>query len=251
MDAYTTINNGCASLSKSSKTNVHCYVADVTVKSTMDIGHWRRGRDSNPHYSELRSDRLAISQHLATNNHGVPAIACQHKYRMLISELFSMPLTETRIVLRGGPTGETPVSRFMAEFVARTQESMFNHRQRVFGMAVIELSPSINDRSSGIHIDDLLSNVKGEGTKALAMICELADAHGVTLDLFAMGYAKTPTAKLIEWYRRFGFIPDPDSIGDEVEGMDMIRKPVKKGKLDLSGGDNVTIKLRGFDKRPH
>lgn len=168
---------------------------------------------------------------------------------MLISDLFESD--GNRLVLSGTPTGETPVSRFMTEFVARTQESMFNPRQRVFGMAVIELGPSINDRISGIHIADMLSNVKGEGSKALAMICEVADTHGVTLDLFAMGYDKTPTTKLIEWYGRFGFVSDPVSFGDEEEGMVMIRKPARKSRLDLRSSNMKTIKLKGFNKRPH
>lgn len=181
-----------------------------------------------------------------------------YKYDMLLCDLFEADEKRLKIRLTSQPTGETPVSRFMAEFRARTQESMFNARQRVFGMAVVELSPSIDDRENGIHIGDMVSNTPGEGSKALAFICDLADAHRVTLDLCAKGYAKTPTEKLVEWYGRYGFIPDETYLeyhpGDDLsDGLDMIRHPkAQTGKLDLSGdqGEPEVIKLRGFD-RPH
>lgn len=158
---------------------------------------------------------------------------------MLLCELFSPTLNEMRLDLSGGGNGaDTPAARFMAEFTTNTESNMFNPRQRVFGMAVIELSHSINDRAAAIHISDMVSREKGEGSKALAFLCQLADAHGVTLELFAKGYADTPTAKLHEWYGRYGFVDAPDYYGDDDEGYEMVRQPKQ------------TIKLRGFN-RPH
>lgn len=69
----------------------------------------------------------------------------------------------------------------------------------------------------------------GAGTRGLALLCELADDHGVTLCLSAKPYGDAPMAPdvLVRFYARAGFapsIPHPDA--PEVEdGLFMRRYP--------------------------
>ena len=79
------------------------------------------------------------------------------------------------------------------------------------------------------------SHIKGAGTRALTIICRLADECGVGLSLVAYGYSITPTPKLVEWYSRFGF---KTGMGNDKDGWRMRRDP------------KLYIRLKGFN-RPH
>jgi hypothetical protein len=48
---------------------------------------------------------------------------------------------------------------------------------------------------------------KGYGTKAMELVCKVADAHGVTLSLHPMAYGDnlTPLDALVRFYTSFGF----------------------------------------------
>jgi len=67
----------------------------------------------------------------------------------------------------------------------------------------------------------------GAGTRGLALLCELADDHGVTLCLSAKPYGDAPMAldTLVRFYLRAGFepsVPHPDA--PEVEGGVFMRR---------------------------
>lgn len=139
----------------------------------------------------------------------------------------------------------TPAETFLHRFYQLSDPHPFNHRARLVGGAVLELSPSVDDRNAGIHISDIMTvqGGKGHGNRAMANICELADATGVTLDLTAKAYltgdqakGKMTTKQLVKWYNKFGFYYVG---GDPHDGVDMKRNPPMR------------IKLRGFNNRPH
>ncbi len=75
-------------------------------------------------------------------------------------------------------------------------------------------------KNNSIHLSDIRSIVKGNGSKCLNEICMLADKHRVTIDLFAKG--DTPTSVLKSWYERYGFVQNGTEYSD---GYEMIRKP--------------------------
>jgi hypothetical protein len=68
----------------------------------------------------------------------------------------------------------------------------------------------------------------------MKFLTDLADKYGVAMSLSAVpkgkGETKIPKAKLVDFYKRFGFTGHPD---------DMVREP------------KVRIRLRGFPKREH
>lgn len=138
----------------------------------------------------------------------------------------------------------SPVEIFFHRFDQLSDPHPFNHRARIVGGAVVELSPSIDDRNAGVHISDIMTiqAKAGHANRALENICKLADSTGVTLDLTAKAYLKGDQAKgkmdtkqLVKWYNKFGFVYVG---GDPHDGVDMKRTPPMR------------IKLRGFN-RPH
>lgn len=60
---------------------------------------------------------------------------------------------------------------------------------------------------------------RGAGTKALRALGELADAHGVTLLLYAKPFGRDPMSleELVVFYRRVGFQPDDGVISPHTE----------------------------------
>lgn len=93
--------------------------------------------------------------------------------------------------------------------------------------AVVEVFPE----HGGIKIETIqaLSRRKGEGTKALRFLTDLADKHGVSLYLYAkpFGDEAMDLDDLVRFYRRFGFRQDEegDEEEDEYEGVEMHRWP--------------------------
>ncbi len=114
-------------------------------------------------------------------------------------------------------TPDSPSTKFIDAFRDATTDHPLNPKLRVAGMAAVHVTAMSDNK---VHITDIQSHQKGDGTKAMEMICKLADQFNVTLDLTAMGYDDTPTPKLIDWYRRFGFFALEE---DEGEGVDMVR----------------------------
>lgn len=93
--------------------------------------------------------------------------------------------------------------------------------------AVVEVFPE----HGGIKIETVraLSRRKGEGTKAMRFLTDLADKHGVSLYLYAkpFGDEAMDLDDLVRFYRRFGFRQDEeaDEEEDEYEGVEMHRWP--------------------------
>jgi hypothetical protein len=128
----------------------------------------------------------------------------------------------TTIKLRGfkAPARDTgSIDGFLAAVNDATYPNPLDDRQRVFDGAVAEF----NRFGSGVTLKDIRSINPGGGRAALRIICDLADEYGVTIDLYAKGYAHTSTEKLVDLYSSFGFVEDNDDF--EEEGQVMVRRP--------------------------
>jgi hypothetical protein len=135
---------------------------------------------------------------------------------------FSSYINEVRLVLGRKPNGEK-AEAFLKDFHADSQEHPFHHSARILHNAVVHLSKDGNE----VHMHDIQSVAprSGAGTKALKHLTNLADKHGVKINLYAKAYSNSPdhirsTGKLMKWYKKNGFQheePDPD----EREGSEM------------------------------
>lgn len=139
---------------------------------------------------------------------------------MKISQLFE----NEPIRLKGFKVSsdDTPASAFMVDFDQMTHEHPFTHGMRYFedGPVLISMSAS-RDVDDQVEIKDIQSKARGAGARALARICDLADKHDVSIELYAHGYADVPTDKLVSYYERFGF----ECRNDMADGQDMVRRP--------------------------
>jgi GNAT superfamily N-acetyltransferase len=102
---------------------------------------------------------------------------------------------------------------------------MLGRNETILGGAVIA---ELQDRGDSVYLTGLRSveQGKGHGSAAMKTITELADKRGVTLTLVAKPLdvraplKKTSKAKLVAFYKRYGFVPDRN-----YGGGSMIRKP--------------------------
>lgn len=116
------------------------------------------------------------------------------------------------------PSADSPAQKFLDELDSITQESPFNHRQRILGSAKVEVRGLGN---TTVRLSDIQGSGSGSGTQALRVLCDLADKYDVTIKLTADGYADTSTDVLVAWYKKHGFHEM-----DEVDGaVDMMRDP--------------------------
>lgn len=110
---------------------------------------------------------------------------------------------------------KSPTLRFLDEVWAGSVQHPFMRGERLFGMVGVEVSPSVDDRHAGVHLSTIVSyddGGQGNASKTLKYLLELADKHGVTLDLTAKPYGTFEHAKstddLVRWYARNGFVPE-------------------------------------------
>ena len=130
------------------------------------------------------------------------------------------------VKLRGNTN--TDVEPFMAAFKAATKESPVGGG-RLYGDVLLDVSPFDNE----IHISDIVAVGKrsqGKGTKALKFLTNLADKHNVKLSGVAKGYSNSKehiqtSERLLQWYKKHGFVEPSDSFGDEDEGFDIKYNP--------------------------
>lgn len=111
------------------------------------------------------------------------------------------------------------VDAFIEEFWENTTHNPFSNRERVWqNVAGIECVKW----EGCIHLSFIRSFEKGTGagSAALKWLCQLADKHGVPIELHAkpVGKGGLTANKLREWYMRHGF----KSNGSKY---DLIRQP--------------------------
>lgn len=126
---------------------------------------------------------------------------------------------------RGGD--DAPALLFMKELWEITEPHPFMRNERIYGWSVIEARRSIDHPINAVYIKAIqaVEAGKGHGKEALKMLCELADEHGVTLELNAkpFGQEHLSAKQLVAWYTRSGFTVVRR--GNAESGTDMIRKP--------------------------
>ena len=127
---------------------------------------------------------------------------------------------------------QASLKSYMSDFLEATQPHPFDRSSVYNGHTVVELRPF----DGRIHLSwiQTLKPKSGAATETMKFLTELADKHGVAMSLSAVpkgsGETKIPKAKLVAFYKRFGFTGHPD---------DMVREP------------KVKIRLRGSPKREH
>lgn len=131
--------------------------------------------------------------------------------------------------VKDGPGGEKDgrfatkaggVASFLEEFEEKTFDNPLNYRVRITNFRVTgegkrDYTASVKlyrDGDEGVHIEELVAITRGGGRKAMEFLTELADKHGVVLDLYASPlpgvrdqHLKRTQKQLMAWYREFGF----------------------------------------------
>ena len=129
-----------------------------------------------------------------------------------------MRLDEITIKLSGFKNTDT--KPFMDDFTAMTNKSPIG-KGRLYRDVLIDASPFQGE----IHISDIkaASKGKGDGTKALLFLTDLADKHNVVLSGTAQAYDSAhkqiqDTDRLVSWYSKHGFnIGERDEAGWKIK----------------------------------
>jgi hypothetical protein len=139
---------------------------------------------------------------------------------------------EGTIKLRGfGPqtvNPDAPATKFLRAVEEQCSFNPMNDHQLVYkNVAVIDVIRDFYDKEGAVELKDIRAIVKGGGAQAMEMLCGLADEFGCKLTLFAKGYAHVPTAKLYQYYQRFGFKSEFEARPEDLEhdGIEMERQP--------------------------
>ena len=135
--------------------------------------------------------------------------------------------------LRLGQHNNDAARAFINDFETQTQENPLNPRQRIYDNAKIELYVS----GRNVRISDIqtMKPRSGAATKAIKFLQQLANTHGVKLELTAKAYVSdrkyvTDTTDLVRWYYKLGFELDDELVDDiddleGVEEVNMIYRP--------------------------
>lgn len=89
---------------------------------------------------------------------------------------------------------------------------------------------SLSEWKGTVSLDRLesLDKSKGYGTEFILWLTDLADAHGVTLDLIPCADYPYTDKELVAWYREAGFKPDLPETMMDCFAFKMIREPRPK-----------------------
>lgn len=140
----------------------------------------------------------------------------------------------TRIKL--GQTDNKRALQFIEELNALSSAHPINHNMRVLDNVMLHVSPAI--RRNTVHIHDLksINPGKGNATRVMNILKNLAEKYNVRIDLFAVSLGDNNnhpnTERLIKWYQGLGFhididnyYYDDDDMLDLEDGVDMIYIP--------------------------
>lgn len=112
------------------------------------------------------------------------------------------------------------------DFEEQTQENPLNPRQRIYDNTKIELYVS----GRNVRISDIqtMKPRSGAATQAIKFLQQLADKHGVKLELTAKAYVHdktyiTDTTDLVRWYYKLGFELD-DELVDDIEDLEGVEE---------------------------
>lgn len=162
-------------------------------------------------------------------------------------EIVDLVYGAARIANKAEPSADTNIQAsagdktqsYIADFFDNTAPHPFSNKTRIVNnQASVQLSP----QDGQIHINDIMSHAPatygqqgtGGGRKALNLLTDLADKHGVELNLNPQAYSEKGLSdeQLHSWYTRNGFKDD------EYGGM--VRKP--KAQIQPSAAPQVALK---------
>jgi hypothetical protein len=125
------------------------------------------------------------------------------------------------------PSDQAAVSEFLDEWIELTSDNPISPDERVVGdYAAVTLRP----QGGQIWLDSIRSfeKTRGNGSRALKMVLDLADQHGVVLRLtakpFDTGGNELDFASLVQWYESNGFV-SKDVTQDYEPSASMTRLP--------------------------
>ena len=140
-----------------------------------------------------------------------------------------------------------PVDRaFWAAVSKQVFSNPFSEEEVIFGtedqktLGGVQMSPWHTSTDGSWHISTVRAITKNGGRYAMEQLIKLADQHGVTLDLSAIPFKADAhalsKAKLIKWYKSFGFEQNPVYGAKDA----LIRHPNGvKAESYATGGYNV------------
>jgi len=121
------------------------------------------------------------------------------------------------------------ISRFLREYLQHTEVDPGDSEARLWPPDTKDVTFELVRGADRVHlgyIRSLSPQKSGAGSIALKWLCNLADKNKVVLDLVVAHHtgknAKLSKLELAAWYRRNGFIDDPES-GESS----MVRFPLK------------------------
>jgi hypothetical protein len=116
-----------------------------------------------------------------------------------------------KLTITQGDREAASCQRFIDEFVRGTMPTPCGPG-RIFGLTGIALGARVDIRKGfegRIRVTEIwaLEKRKGFGTNALRWLCDMADTHGVTLELTPkrIGKVGMTDAQLRRWYKAYGF----------------------------------------------
>lgn len=142
------------------------------------------------------------------------------------SKMTTVDLNEPQVVKLGSNPAKEKCLAALEEWNELTHEHPLSRSARLTDSASVEVSYF----DGALHLSDVMAlgaPRQGGGTRAIKLLCDLADKHGVKITLTAKAYTENhmSTAQLKDWYERFGFHEEEDSFGDDYDGYDMVRYP--------------------------
>lgn len=114
------------------------------------------------------------------------------------------------------------VDAFMAAWKAMSRPDRHPAR-RVRGLGIAILSYTKSTGTASLCYISAYPTGQGRGTRLLQAITDLADAHGITLEVVpsSASFLAGPTGdRLVNWYRRHGFT------GRTADGLAYVREPI-------------------------
>lgn len=106
------------------------------------------------------------------------------------------------------PSGD--LGRFMADYRAMTSETP-RWNERIWDDRQVCTDVERDDHEGTIYLGAIYSDARrgGNASAVLRALCELADRHGITLQLTPVRLSRRGLTKraLVAWYSRHGFAP--------------------------------------------
>jgi len=124
-----------------------------------------------------------------------------------LSKMHRMTARKASAAVQREEASKESLDAYMKEFWAKTEGNFLDPKSRIYSDMWLELRPF----AGAIHLSFMLTMEQGQGNahKAMKFMTDLADKHGVPMDLLAKATGnlkgKMTTAQLKRFYARYGF----------------------------------------------